>query len=144
MKSFKLLALIVISGFITVMFSCDSAKQKVTNAEENVVEAEQELQEAEDDYLADVEKHRMMYSERITANEQSIAEFNARVAEEKKEVKADYQNKIKELELKNSDMKKKMDEYKADGKDGWEKFKTEFDKDMDNLGNAITEFGNKK
>ncbi len=55
-----------------------------------------------------------------------------------------YLNKIKELELKNSDMKKKMDEYKADTKEGWEKFKTEFEKDMDNLGVAITEFGNKK
>lgn len=144
MKSFNLLVLIVITGLSCTMISCESAKQKVTSAEENVAEAEKELEVAKDDYLADVEKHRILYLERIAANDQSIAEFNARVAKEKKEARAEYQNKIKELELKNSDMRKKMDEYKADGKEGWEKFKTEFEKDMNNLGVAITEFGNKK
>ncbi|MBK7524483.1 MAG: hypothetical protein IPI53_10090 [Saprospiraceae bacterium] len=128
MKSFKLFTLIIMSGFIIAMISCDSAKQKVTNEKENVTEAEKQLEEAQDDYLADVEKHRIMYSERIAANNQSIAEFNERVAKEKKEVKVQYLNKIKELELKNSDMKKKMDEYKADTKEGWEKFKTEFER----------------
>ncbi len=65
MKSFKLFTLIIMSGFIIAMISCDSAKQKVTNEKENVTEAEKQLEEAQDDYLADVEKHRIMYSERL-------------------------------------------------------------------------------
>lgn len=35
---------------------------------------------------------------------------------EKMEAKADYNNKIMELEQKNSDMKKKLDDYKTEGK----------------------------
>ncbi|MFN0047523.1 MAG: hypothetical protein ACKVOU_00200 [Cytophagales bacterium] len=34
-------------------------------------------------------------------------------------------------------MKKKMDDYKEDGKENWEKFKTEFNHDMDEIGNAF-------
>ena len=30
-----------------------------------------------------------------------------------------------------------MDEYKADGKENWEKFKAEFNHDMDGLGSAF-------
>ena len=34
-------------------------------------------------------------------------------------------------------MKKKMDDYKAEGKEQWEAFKTEFSHDMDELGQAF-------
>ena len=37
-------------------------------------------------------------------------------------------------------MKKRMDDYKADGKDKWEIFKAEFSHDMDDLGKSIKDF----
>jgi len=58
----------------------------------------------------------------------------------KKEAAADYKIKVDELEQKNSDLKKQMDDYKAEGKEKWEKFKTEFGHDMDELGNAFKDF----
>ena len=123
--------------------SCDNAAQKVVKAEENVVDAEKDLQMAEEEYLADVEHYKLLSAEKIAANDRSIAEFNARIEQEKKEVRADYKAKIKSLETKNSDMKKKMDEYRVEGKDKWELFKTEFGKDMDELGESISNFGKK-
>ena len=123
--------------------SCDNAAQKVVKAEENVVDAEKDLQMAEEEYLADVEQYKLLSAEKIAANDRSIAEFNARIEQEKKEVRADYKAKIKSLEIKNSDMKKKMDEYRVEGKDKWELFKTEFGKDMDELGESISNFGKK-
>ncbi len=45
--------------------------------------------------------------------------------------------KIAELDSKNTDMKRKLDNFKANGKDNWETFKTEFSHDMDELGNAF-------
>jgi hypothetical protein len=38
-------------------------------------------------------------------------------------------------------MKDKMNGYKAEGKDKWENFKTEFNHDMDELGNALSDLG---
>ena len=43
-------------------------------------------------------------------------------------------------------MKKSMDDYKAGGKEQWEKFKAEFNHDMDELGKAFKDLSvdNKK
>lgn len=79
----------------------------------------------------------MQTAARTEANNKSIAEFNARTSNEKKELQAEYQKKIAELEQKNSDMKKRMDEYKADSKEQWDAFKAEFNRDMDELGIAL-------
>lgn len=121
----------------TVVSSCNSPSEKVENAETEVVEANKDLEKANDEYSAEVESYRKDIADKVTANEQSIKEFNARIANEKREAKAAYQKKIAELEQKNSDMKKKMDDYKQDGKENWEKFKTEFNRDMDELGKAF-------
>lgn len=143
MKSLKILSLFVVLGFFLLHTSCDNAAQKVTKAEENVVDAEKDLQTAQDEYIADIANYRLVSAERIAANDKSIADFNARIEKEKKSVSADYRAKIKELEQKNTDMKKKMDDYKEDGKDNWEAFKAEFGRDMDNLGESISSFGKK-
>ncbi len=143
MKSSKLLFLFTMLGIFFMFTSCDNAAQKVVKAEENVVDAEKDLQMAEEEYLADVEQYKLLSAEKIAANDRSIAEFNARIEQEKKEVRADYKAKIKSLETKNSDMKKKMYDYRVEGKDNWELFKTEFGKDMDELGESISNFGKK-
>ena len=122
-----------------VFLGCESSSEKVDTAEQAVTDANNELEQANQEYLADIENYRTETSSKIEANNQSIADFNLRIAKEKKEVKEDYKKKIAELESKNSDMKKKMDEYKADGKEKWEAFKTEFSHDMDELGKAFTD-----
>jgi hypothetical protein len=66
-----------------------------------------------------------------------MAEFEKRIATEKKDAKTDYKKKIAELEKKNTDMKKRMDDYKAKGKEEWEFFKTDFNKSMDELGQSV-------
>ncbi|MBK8653051.1 MAG: hypothetical protein IPN20_03870 [Haliscomenobacter sp.] len=106
------------------------------NAEADVVEAKDDLVQAQQDYLDDVENYRQQTAEKVAHN-QSIADFNARIETEKAEAKADYKMKIAELEKKNSDLKMKLDNYKVESKDQWETFKTEFTRDMDQLGEAL-------
>lgn len=71
-------------GIFFMFTSCDNAAQKVVKAEENVVDAEKDLQMAEEEYLADVEQYKLLSAEKIAANDRSIAEFNARIEQEKK------------------------------------------------------------
>ncbi len=136
--SIKILFILVVAS-VTILMSCDNANQKVANAENDVAEANEKLKAAENDYLVDVEKYKETVAAKIDANNKSIAEFDARIANEKKAVKAEYKQKISELESKNSDMKKKIDEYQVEGKEKWETFKSEFDKEMDELGKSITD-----
>ena len=92
---------------------------------------------ANEDYLAEVDSYKVETAKEIAANDLSIAEFNARISKEKKETLVEYKKKIAELNQKNSDMKLKMANYKAEGKDQWEAFKTEYNHDMEELGKAF-------
>ncbi|MBK9318793.1 MAG: hypothetical protein IPM91_08215 [Bacteroidetes bacterium] len=42
-----------------------------------------------------------------------------------------------DLEDRNSKLKQRLAEFKADSKDGWVSFKAEFNHDMEELGNAM-------
>ena len=120
-----------------ILISCNTAAEKVENAHNNVIEANVDLDKANKEYIADMEKYREETKNKISANDKSIAEFKKRIELEKNDAKADYNKKIAELEQKNSDSKKKMDEYKAEGKENWDVFKAEFSRDMDALGKAF-------
>ena len=135
----KLILKVVASVFLTgaLLTSCNTPAQKVENAEDNVTEANQDLAKANREYEAEIESYRKETADKIEANNKSIADFNARIALEKKDAQDDYRRQIATLEQKNSDMKKKMDDYKAEGKEKWEKFKTEFSRDLEELGNAF-------
>ena len=140
-KSMLMLALFL---FITSSFlvSCNTSAEKVENAEQNVMEANQDLDNANIEYLAEVEEYRTQTADKIAANNKSIAEFKARIAVEKLDAQVAYNHKIIVLEQKNSDLKKKMDVFKAESKEQWENFKVEFSKDMDELGTAFGNFFN--
>jgi len=135
-----IIALIITGSFI---ISCgnSSSSENVEDAQDEVAEANENLNEANEAYMIEMKSYRSDADKKIAANNKSIEEFKARVDQEKKEAKAYYLRKIEELEQKNSDMKKRMDDYKADGKEQWETFKTEFNHDMDEMGNAIRDIG---
>lgn len=126
MKTFKLtvsaLALVAGMGLI----SCNSSAEKVEKAETEVKEANENLVDANAEYEADVAQFKAETALKIDENAKSIADFNARIANDKKAAKAEYKEKIAD--------------YKADGKDGWAKFKEEFNHDMDELGKALKDF----
>ena len=42
-----------------------------------------------------------------------------------------------EFEQKNNDMKRKLEDYKEEGIEQWNSFKSEFKKDLDELGKAL-------
>ncbi|MDR8394343.1 hypothetical protein NC796_24555 [Aliifodinibius sp. S!AR15-10] len=74
---------------------------------------------------------------RFAANDLTIIAFKARMANETAEVKASYEKQLAQLEQKNSDMKKKLANYRGEGKEQWETFKVEFSQTMESDGNAL-------
>ena len=120
-----------------ILTSCNTPSQKVENAQENVAIANKDLDQANKEYLADIANYRTETANRIAANDASIKELNAKIAQDKRTAKADYKKKIAELEQKNRDMKIKMENYKEEGKEKWMAFKAEFSHDMDELGKAF-------
>lgn len=127
-------SILIVGTFTAIVFgllnSCDNSSERVEKAQKDLNEAEQELKEANEAYLIDVDNYRNQTADRISSNEKIIADFNLRIDEQKKEAKDDYKKKIAELDQKNTDMKRRMDNYRADGKQKWELFKSEFSEDM--------------
>lgn len=129
--------LVIVTSICIAVVSCNSPVEKVKNAQEDVAVANANLDKANQEYIADILSYRKEVAQKIEANNVSIAEFKVRIEHEKKETRAEYIKKMEELEMKNSDAKKKMDEYNQEGKENWEKFKTEFNHDMEELGKAF-------
>ena len=138
----KLFIVVVILACVAsvALNSCNTPAQKVENAQENVKEAKEDLNAANDAYLADIESYRKETADKIEANNKSIAEFNARIEKEKLTAKEDYAKKISLLQQRNTDLKKKLDDYKADSKEKWQAFKAELSHDMDELAQSFKDF----
>ena len=127
----------MLSGCQSSAEKTGNAREKVQDVKDKVVDAAQELNQALNDSIQIFLKES---EEKIIAYGKSIAEFKARIAKETEENKAKYEKKLAELEQKNSDMKKKLEDYKEEGKDQWTSFKSEFNHDMYELGEALKNF----
>lgn len=131
-------ALIFIMG--AMLTGCNSPEQKLTNAEDDVEAANEALDQAQAEYLADMEQFRKEAEAQTISNDQMIAEFKSRAANEKAAVRAEYDKKIADLEESNARMKRRMADYRDEGSDNWQEFKREFSRDMNELGEAIANF----
>lgn len=126
---------------LTVFTGCQSSSKKVENAKENVLEAKDDMVDANKELnqaLKDsIQDFRKKSEEQIVANEKSLAIYKAEIAKQNKKNKADYEKEWAKLVKKNSDMKIKLENYNEKSEGNWEEFKTEFSRDMDELGNAF-------
>jgi len=143
MKPFVLKTVSAFFTSILILTACNTPSEKVEKAQEEVNEANKDLNQAQEEYVTDIENYRKIEDEKIDANNKSIAEFKARIENDKTEASDKYEKRIAELEQKNSDMKKKMDDYKADGKEKWELFKADFNKGMEDIGQSIKDLTSK-
>jgi hypothetical protein len=123
--------------------SCTTPAEKVDQAQENVSKANNKLDSAIKDYLTDIDLYKIETSNRIMANEKSIATLNAKLVNKKMDDRSEYVKKIKELEQKNTTLKLKLNSYKADGNEKWNKFKAEFSEEMDDLRESIKDLTKK-
>jgi predicted nucleic acid-binding Zn-ribbon protein len=123
---------------VSLLTGCESSEEKVEEAKENLDEAQKELEIANEEYLKDFEQFKLEAANKIEANNKSIKDFNDRIADKKMKAKEMYQNKIADLDQKNTDLKKRMEDFKVEEKEDWEEFKVEFGNDLDTLGMAIS------
>ncbi len=142
-KSISIVAATVLIG-AGLVFSCQTPSEKVENAQANVVQANSNLDKANDEYLSEIEAYRKISADKIATNDKSMIEYRARIDKQKKEAREEYKARIDDLEKQNGDLKKKMEDYKAEGKDNWEVFKSNYNRDMDSIGRKLDDLNNQK
>ena len=116
-----------------------TSEQRVEGAKQNVGEAKQDLKVAQAKYLAEWETFKREADSTITANEKRIDAFKEKMEHAGSKAKTKYSKQVAELEQKNRDLKKKLDEYKDEGESKWEEFKTNFNNDLKAVGKTMTD-----
>jgi hypothetical protein len=136
-------AIAFISGI--ALTSCNNSGQSTTSSETTTTSDTVRTTADKEDtlYIAEMQAYKIQTDDSIAANQQSINDFNARVANDKSTDREEYRKKMNELEVKNTDMKKRLDDYKAEGKSKWTEFKNSFNHDMAELGRSIKDLKNK-
>jgi predicted nucleic acid-binding Zn-ribbon protein len=130
-------SILTLTTLVVFTLGCTSSEKKVENAKEDLKEAKAELNQEQKDSVADYLTFKKGIEDRISENEKGIEAFNVRLKNSKNKNWAADQKRVDELEQRNINMRKKLEDYEANGKDNWEAFKTEFNHDMDDLGQAL-------
>lgn len=133
--------LILLLAASLLILACNEPTQMKENERVfPLVETQQNEDVENQDYQKEMEEFKKIAEDKITANEKSISDFNARIAAQKSEAKAEYQAKLDDLNNQNTDLKKRISDFNTESVSKWEKFKTEFTNDMDTLGKALKAF----
>src|SRR3989339_718964 len=126
---FILSALMIIAA--SLLTGCDYSRGK--KVEDAKAEYEKEWQQ----FQKDAEF-------KIRSNENRINEFKTEIQTARGKFKAKYEKEVVRLEERNIELKKKISEYKYDGKEDWEEFKRGINHDLDVVGTALNDFFSKK
>jgi exonuclease VII large subunit len=134
MKKSILSMAVIVTMVFTMFIGCQTPSKKIDNAQENVLKANEELNQALKD---SIQIYRSMTQQKLIANEKRIADYKAKIAIEKKESKDKHEMELAKLVQKNNDLKTKLENYTEEDNVKWEAFKIEFNRDMDELGQAL-------
>ena len=135
-KFLILAAIVFMSG--AVLIGCQNTGEKNVQADnQSISETKPDSQAVQTSYSDEWLSFKSTSEQKIQDNENSIAAFKAKMKKSGTKIKAKYNKEIANLEETNREMKKKLEEYKNDGKSTWEDFKTGFNNDMDKLGKEV-------
>ncbi len=124
------------------LISCNNSpkakEENLNEAKDAVVDANDDLTEARLDSISDFNKYKESIEKKLTENETVIADLKSKNNSKNKSTQALYLQQLNKLELKNAELKSKLENYKQGPEQKWELFKVDFNKDMDDLGKSIS------
>lgn len=140
MKSSTFVITIFAAMFAFTALSCDRPSNDMERAQTDVIEAERDLEIAQTEIEAEVQVYRQETASDIRDNNLAIANIKQRIENEDQESRATHHTRIAELEEENSDLKRKIDNYRISDRNHWDSFRNDFSSSMDNLGNSLDNF----
>lgn len=138
-KYFILAVILLIAGifFAGCDSSGDGARDDVKQANQDMIDAQTQFEKEWQQFKSDAEI-------RIDNNAQKIADFKAAMKTTTAKFKAKYENEVLTLEQNNIELRKKLNEYKYDGKNNWDVFKRDFNREVDIVVNSLNDIFSRK
>jgi hypothetical protein len=120
----------------TIFTSCKSANQKQATAQQNATEANQDLKNTQASNAAEWKTFKAESQAKILDNEQRIAGLKEKMNKPGSTFDGIYRTRSQKLEAKNNELKAKLNNYDGNQTD-WQTFKSDFNRDMDEIGSNI-------
>ena len=116
------------------------ARENLKEEKKDVVVAKQDLKVAQKDSVSEYQKLTKESEIKFKSNEKSIADLRAAITKNNSKEQATDQKKVSIMEDKNNSLKKELAEYKVLGQTQFTAFKTEYNRDQDQLAKELKDF----
>ena len=140
MKNIAFIPVVSMFMLSTILNGCNIQAKKQDDSQKGVAEGQgtnaddvSDTVQLSTDTITAFQKFKNQSNEIISDNEKRIADLKIAIRNEKIEAKETYGRDVDGLERNNRELKRRLADYKDDGKSGWRKFKKEFNRDLDTL-----------
>ena len=116
------------------------ARENLKEEKKDVVVAKQDLKVAQKDSVSEYQKLTKESDIKFKSNEKSIADLRAAITKNNSKEQATDQKKVSIMEDKNNSLRKELADYKVLGETQFTAFKTEYNRDQDQLAKELKDF----
>lgn len=135
----NLLLAVLVSISISSCNKSPKAKEAELNeAKQEVENAEVDLDEAKTDSVYAFNKYKSSIQIKLVENEKVITELKAKIEDKDRKTQTLYYRQLENLQIKNTELKLKIENYKQGPTQKWELFKVDFNNELDDLGKSIS------
>ena len=143
----KIVFSLVLAALVSISIaSCNKspkAKEEVLiDAKQDVETAKEDLDEATSDSIVEFNKYKSSIQIKLAENEKVISDLIASIKAEDRKTQTLYNKQLENLQLRNTELKLKIETYKQGPTQKWELFKLDFNKELDKLGKSISSTAN--
>lgn len=137
-----LLAIIVSLSISSCNNSPKAKEADLNNAKQDVENAKEDLDEATIDSVYAFNKYKSSIQIKLVENEKIITDLKANIKDKDRKTQTLYYQQLVNLQIKNTELKLKIENYKQGPTQKWELFKVDFNNELDNLGKSISNTAN--
>ena len=147
MKTYIIKTILTTSIIGLFMTSCNNSPTAKENdleqAKEDVITAEDELLEATNDSISDFNTFKESIQLKLVENQKVIDDLKQKITSKGKVERDIDEVEINKLEKRNTDLRLKIENYEQGPAQKWELFKVDFNNELDNLGQSISDMANR-
>lgn len=137
-----LLAILASIAISSCNKSTKAKEEVLIDAKKEVETAKEDLEEATSDSIVEFNKYKSSIQRKLAENEKVISDLKASIKEKDLKTQTLYFKQLENLQLRNAELKLKIETYKQGPTQKWELFKLDFNNELDKLGKSISSTAN--
>jgi predicted RNase H-like nuclease (RuvC/YqgF family) len=136
------LATLVSISILSCNKSPKSKQVDLNEAKQEVEIAKKDLDKATTDSVNAFNKYKSSIQIKLVENERIITNLKDKIKDKDRKTKTLYYKQLENLQIRNTELKLKIENYRQGPTQKWELFKVDFNNDLDDLGKTISTTAN--